>query len=152
MAVYLMRHGSCLSTGIDPRRPLSDEGIREVEAVARTVSMFDIAPSGIRHSGKLRARQTAEIMASCFGVDISIGEMDGLLPEDDAVVFAESLRGDENTLFVGHLPFMERVVSYAITRDPAMPVVRFQTASCVCLENDVQNSRWVVRWAVMPPL
>ena len=152
MAVYLMRHGTCLPKNVDPYRPLSAEGEREVEMVARVVAAYKVHPSAVRHSGKLRARQTAEIMASYLNVDVSIGEMGGLLPEDDAVIFAESLRGDENTVYVGHLPFMERAVSYAITGDPTVPVLIFQTASCICLENDGQTGRWVVRWAVIPPL
>ena len=151
MAVYLMRHGRCLSELIDPRRPLSEKGVWEVEMVGRSVSAYDIVPSRIRHSEKLRARQTAKIIASYLEVDGSIGEMGGLLPEDDAVIFADSLREDENTLYVGHLPFMERVVSYAITGDPAVPVVRFQTACCVCLDTDGRSGRWVVRWSVTPP-
>jgi len=63
MHVYLVRHGDAKSEEVDPERPLSDRGWAEVERVAKHVGQLRLPLAEIRHSGKLRARQTAETFA-----------------------------------------------------------------------------------------
>lgn len=64
MKIYLMRHGTPLPKVNDQERPLSDQGRDDVERMADFLQKGGVQVEGIFHSGKTRARQTAEIMTS----------------------------------------------------------------------------------------
>ena len=64
MALYLVQHGKSLPQEADPERGLTDEGIREVNCIAKAAQENGIHVGVIKHSGKKRALQTAEIMAT----------------------------------------------------------------------------------------
>jgi phosphohistidine phosphatase len=66
MAVYFVQHGKSLSKDIDPERGLSDEGRAEVGHIAKVARDYGVHVAEIRHSGKKRAQQTAEIFASAL--------------------------------------------------------------------------------------
>jgi len=61
LRVYLVRHGKAKSKEEDPERHLTERGAEEVRRVARFLAAAGIQVSKILHSGKTRARQTAEI-------------------------------------------------------------------------------------------
>ena len=63
MQLYLVQHGASKSESDDPQRGLTDEGRQTVEQMADHLSLLELALDRIEHSEKLRARQTAEIMA-----------------------------------------------------------------------------------------
>ena len=60
MRLYLVHHGEAVPPGVDPQRPLSEGGSASVEQVAEKAAMQGAKPAVVWHSGKLRARQTAE--------------------------------------------------------------------------------------------
>ena len=60
MIVVLVHHGDAVGPDVDPRRPLSTRGLQQVERLARDASARGTRPQVVWHSGKLRARQTAE--------------------------------------------------------------------------------------------
>ncbi len=62
MALYLVQHGKSLPKEIDSEQGLTDEGIADVERIAGVAKSYGIVVSSIQHSGKKRARQTAEIL------------------------------------------------------------------------------------------
>ena len=64
MGLYLVQHGKSLPKEIDPEKGLSDEGIAEVRRIAQVAAGYCCQVAQIGHSGKKRARQTAEIFAS----------------------------------------------------------------------------------------
>jgi phosphohistidine phosphatase SixA len=60
--VYLVQHGLAESADDDPLRPLTGEGADDVSRVARlATSRLGVQAERIVHSGKTRARETAEI-------------------------------------------------------------------------------------------
>ncbi|MEQ1910662.1 MAG: histidine phosphatase family protein, partial [Vicinamibacterales bacterium] len=61
LRLYLAHHGDAVGPGVDIRRPLSDAGRADTERVAAAAAARGAKPIVIWHSGKLRARQTAEI-------------------------------------------------------------------------------------------
>jgi len=61
MSLYLIQHGKSLPKDKDPQKGLSQEGIAETERIAQVAKGYAIGVSMITHSGKTRARQTAEI-------------------------------------------------------------------------------------------
>ena len=64
MQLYLVQHGAAKNEAEDPQRTLTTEGTKTVERMAKCLSSLTLSVVRIEHSGKERARQTAEIMAA----------------------------------------------------------------------------------------
>lgn len=152
MTLYLMQHGKCKSKGEDPDRPLTDEGRSEVERVAAFLAR-SAPPERIRihHSGKTRARETAETLAGALEA-ATVVEADGLAPLDDPALWAERLGGtDEAVALVGHLPHLARLASLLLVGDPERGIVEFSNAGMVCIKRH-EDGRWALCWSVVPAL
>ena len=149
MEFYLVRHGQAKTEYEDPRRPLSDPGRRDVEKVARALAARRIDVAEILHSGKLRARETAEILADALSLERGTREIRGLSPEDDPVLAKGALEAvDEPLMLVGHLPHLSRLVSLLVKGDPEIQVVNFTPAAVVCLSH--VEGIWELRWTLTP--
>ena len=148
MNFYLVRHGDALSATEDPRRPLSSDGRRHVEKTARLALERGIQVSGIYHSGILRAKETAEILAEQMFI-ATVAELSGLLPEDDpAIVKAELDDAADSMLLVGHLPLMNRLAGLLIHGDAERSAVEFFPATMVCCDRSAAH--WRIGWVIAP--
>jgi len=153
MILYLVRHGEAMDKGEDPARPLTAQGRRDVERVADFAKLSGIEVHQIWHSGKRRAEETAEILGEFLQPDGGIVAVFGLAPNDDVHAVAELLKSESQPLMVvGHLPFLERLLSLLVTGMPDHSIVRFQKGSIVCLEWDAVTRAGAVQWAVTPAL
>jgi len=141
MALYLVQHGKSLPPEIDPDRSLSE-----------VAAGYNVSVSLIKHSGKTRARQTAEIMASCLNPEGGIVQSSGLDPNDDVTSVKDRCICRDNMMLVGHLPFMERLVSYLITGRPDLTIFKFQNGGIVCLDKDTGSGSWYITWTLMPKI
>ena len=150
MALYLVQHGLSLFKEEDPERGLSEQGIRETRDMAARAAAQNIQVSRIIHSGKKRAMQTAELFAEALQPHEGTGEEPGLAPMDDVTLFAARVNINQNLMVVGHLPFMERLVSYLLTGSPDAKVIQFQNSGIICL--DSEDGPFFVRWALYPRL
>ena len=152
MAIYLSQHGKSASKDVDPERGLTPEGAIEVERVASMLGDAGISVDVIRHSGKRRASQTADLFATALKPEEGVQSQTGIDPLDDVRALADALPTDRDEMYVGHLPFMERIVSYLITGDPEMRVVSFKNGGVVRLDWDAEAQRWVIGWTLYPSL
>lgn len=150
MALYLVQHGKSLPKDQDPDQGLSEEGKAETELIAKTAKEKGISVSQIRHSVKTRARQTAEILARSLNPTQGVQEISGIKAMDDVSEAAADLDPAENTMLVGHLPFMERMTAFLITGSIDKPVFKFQNSGIVCLDKDPDTQAWVILWALLP--
>ncbi len=149
--VYLVQHGEAVPEEVDPRRPLTDRGRVEVERVAAFLFSAGVKPSVIYHSGKLRAKQTAEILASKLQPSKGVREADGLEPKADPKLWAERLNAiDEDVMIVGHLPHLARLASMLLTGNPDREVVGFRYGAVFCLERSEKG--WRLLWGIRPYL
>jgi phosphohistidine phosphatase len=146
--LYLVQHGQAKSEREDPERPLSSQGTDEVGRVARlAVEVAGVRPARVLHSGKTRARQTAEMWAGLLGVGVQ--EADGLAPNDDPARWAERLGpSSDDLMLVGHLPHLGRLSAVLLIGSPDPSLVRFRPGGLVGL--DQADTGWVV-WLVVPP-
>jgi phosphohistidine phosphatase len=150
MRVYLMQHGKPVPEEENPDRPLSDEGKREVMKVSEFLGRIGLQVEAIFHSGKTRARQTAEIVAARLGPKTRLEERTGLSPMSDVESSAAEIRAAEKDLFIaGHLPHLAKLASLLLTGRETPAVVRFQQGGVVCLEKD-EAGQWSVVWMVVP--
>ena len=149
MSIYLVQHGKSLSKEEDPNRPLSDIGIQEVKDIAKKLNEYDISLNEIFHSNKLRAKQTAEIFQQFLNPPSGIVEISGINPKDDVHSFAKNLSKTMDIMYVGHLPFMVRLVSFLITGDESKKVIVFQNAGIVTLRY-IDEEGWVIVGTLFP--
>ena len=145
MHFYFVQHGLALPKDIGPDRPLSAEGRKELETISTYLQKAGVTVKKACHSGKLRAKETAQIFASKIG-DGNILELQGMGPNDDVAEFATRLEGD--VMYVGHLPHVEKTVSYLVTGDETAGVVKFVNAGVVCVEKGDNGCH--IRWYLTP--
>jgi phosphohistidine phosphatase len=143
--VYLVRHGEAQAEEVDPERHLTADGAETVRRIA--VGAFDrlyVRPSRIFHSGKSRARQTAEIWAELTHADLT--QADGLGPNDDPAAWATRLQGEDgDVMVVGHLPHLHRLAALLVTGDAEPAVAEFPPGGVVALERTERG------WSVINP-
>ena len=89
MKLYLMQHGESKSEQEDPKKPLSDQGKENVSQSAELASRLSISPAAVLHSGKLRAQESAEIVAKRLTVPVRQAE--GLSPNDPVDTWKQML-------------------------------------------------------------
>ncbi|MBW2484039.1 MAG: phosphohistidine phosphatase SixA [Deltaproteobacteria bacterium] len=150
MALFLVQHGKSLPKEKDPDQGLSKEGFAETRAMAQSAVENNVQVMRIIHSGKKRALQTAEIFMKALEPEAGITKGAGLAPLDDAAEFAAALNNEENIMVVGHLPFMERLVSFLVSGSTENPVVKFQNSGIICLDTEDAPDPWFIRWALYP--
>ncbi len=150
MAIYLVQHGKSLSREQDPEKGLSGKGEEEVRLIAGVAKNYNIQVDTIFHSGKKRARQTADIVSELLQSSQVIEERAGIKPMDDVTPIAAELSSETNSMLVGHLPFMERLVSQILTGKPDHQIFKFQNGGIVCMDQDDESGAWYIKWALMP--
>lgn len=151
MPLYLVQHGEAAPEAEDPARPLTARGRAEVERVAAQAARLGLALAEIRHSDKLRARQTAEILARHLRPARGLRQVGGLAPHDDPrPVAAELAVLEAPVLVVGHLPHLARLAALLLGGDPARPPIRFRSGALVCL--DRTEAGWACEWILTPEL
>jgi phosphohistidine phosphatase len=149
MNIYLVRHGEAEPERIDPQRPLTSLGRKEVEAVARMAAAKDVRVSVIFHSGILRAQETAEILARHLQLSFAVRQLSGLLPQDDpAIARAELEAAGSPIMLVGHLPHLNRLAALLVCGDAERQIVDFAPATLACCVND--GGKWTIAWTLAP--
>jgi phosphohistidine phosphatase len=147
--LFLVHHGDAVGPGEDPMRPLSDRGRVQVDMLAQKAAQHGAKPDVIWHSGKLRARQTAEAYWKHCNPLAIFSATRGLQPTDPTNWIADSIAGDtRHILLAGHFPHMPRLLARLMTGDPEANPVDFPLNGIVALE-DV-NGKWIERWRLRP--
>ncbi len=152
MKLYLVQHGEASTKEAHPDRPLTDQGKEDIDGLAAFLRQAGVVVDRIIHSGKLRAAQTAERLANAVAPGLE-PETSGLInPNDNPKAFDwQSESWDRDTLVVGHLPFMSRLVSHLVVDDENEPIVAYQPGSIVCLERN-DEAQWQINWMIRPEL
>ncbi len=153
MKLYLIQHGEAKPESADPERSLTSRGEEEVKKVSEAAKRLKIRPSKVFHSGKMRAKQTAEIVARSLLIPgASVQAVDGLNPNDRVLPWEVSISQEkEDLMIVGHLPFLEKLASLLLCGEENARVVLFRYGAIVCLEQK-QDRGWAVRWILTPEM
>lgn len=151
MKIYLVQHGEAEPESVDPARPLTAQGHQDVQQVAAFAARLGLEVEQIRHSGKTRAEQTAEILGEALSPADGVVTVSGLAPNDNVRPVAEALaREAQPVMLVGHLPFLARLAGLLVTGNLDRSVVQFRNAGIVCLAR--QEDRWLIAWIVTPEM
>ena len=116
MNLYILQHGEAVPKEIDPERPLSEHGNRDIRILALHMQNMDVQLGNVFHSGKLRAEQSARLIAETLSPEILPVKTEGLNPNDDpAVIIGDIEQMNENILIASHMPFVSRLCSTLLT-------------------------------------
>jgi phosphohistidine phosphatase len=152
MKLYLIQHGEATTEEVDLSRPLTAKGRSDVQKIASFLKGVGVRPSAILHSGKTRARQTAEILAAQIGPGCQIREREGLAPNDSVHGLLKEVSEMPNDLMiVGHLPFLGKLASSLLTGSEARNLVAFRQGGVVCIQRN-EDKTCQLAWMVMPEL
>ena len=150
MKLYLVHHADAVGPDVDPLRPLSERGRVTVEALAQRAVAHGVKPDVIWHSGKLRARQTAEVFLRTCHPLARFSAMRGLQPDDQPAWIADTLITERrNIMLVGHMPHLAGLLGLLINGNPDTIGLEFPPHGIVELErNETGNGEpsWVEAW------
>lgn len=150
--LYLVQHGAAKPEAEDPKRGLTDEGRQDVERMAEFLSALHLPLDRIEHSGKLRAKETAEILAVRLRPTEGTSEISGIAPNDDIEPMRARLEKEsKKIMLVGHLPYLSRLAARLLGLPADRTVVKFRMGGVVRMERD-DAGRWTIVWAVVPEL
>jgi phosphohistidine phosphatase len=153
MNIYLVQHGKPVAKEQDPKRPLSAQGRLDVERLAVFLRKAGVQVESVFHSKKLRARLTAQILASHLNPPKGIQEREGLSPLDDVTGISAEIRQRQGDLMiVGHLPHLAKLTSLLTTGRETDRVADFQQGGVVCLRPKEEKSDWAIAWMMVPEI
>ena len=154
MKLYCVRHGQAENLpDASGDRPLTPEGKMEIEKVALYLEKRGVTVSHLMHSSKLRAQQTAEYFAKSLLSDHNQSEVSKLLEPDASVTVLVShiQTWNEDTMLVGHMPFVSELVSRLLVGNQSFDLVCFTPGTVVCLEQ-IEGGQWILSWILRPEL
>ena len=145
--LFLVHHSQAVDALIDPQRPLSDAGRLHAEQLARRAVDRGVKPDVIWHSGKLRARQTAEPLWRVCNPLAEFSAARGLQPDDPPDWIKDVVEGDaRNIALVGHMPHMARLYRRLVGQQPSDAAGDFPQHGLVALEQ--REGHWRELWRV----
>lgn len=143
--IYLIHHGDAVGPEVDPQRPLSERGRAAVLLLADEAARRRVKPEAIWHSGKRRARQTAEAFWKACNPLATLTAERGLLPDDPPEWMRDRLAGETRELMlVGHMPHLPRLLQLLVGRsdDTATPDFPIHGVVALVAEGDVWKESW----------
>jgi phosphohistidine phosphatase len=151
LLLFLVHHGEAVGPEVDSQRPLSAEGRAAVERAAAEAARRGARPALVWHSGKLRARQTAECFWRACNALAEFSATRDLQPGDPPMWLADRLRGEtRDILVVGHFPHLPRLLSL-LTNAPEEGAIDFPKHGVVALVNAAsvdEDDRWNELWRI----
>jgi phosphohistidine phosphatase len=145
--IYLVHHAAAVGPEEDPQRPLSVAGRAHADRVALLTAERGVKPDVIWHSGKLRARQTAEAYWRACNPLAAVAAIAGLRPEDGPGRIGDLVaRETREVMLVGHMPSLPKILRLLVlgSEDGAL---EFPLHGIIALE--AEGDRWVERWRLM---
>jgi phosphohistidine phosphatase len=147
--VCLVHHGHAIGPEVDSMRPLSDSGRTAVVSLAEDARTRGVKPDVVWHSGKLRARQTAEAFWRACNPLAAFVHVRGLQPDDPPSWMRDQLAGDSRSiLLVGHMPHLPALLHLLCGDAADPPAFDFPLHGCVALEAD--GTQWKELWRIKP--
>lgn len=119
MRFYFFRHGLAEDAQApdfdDFARPLTEKGAERIQAAGQALARLSIKPTRLYSSPRLRARQTADILAKALGRELIIREelnfgFNALSIEP----LVEGLNAEDEAMFVGHEPDLSVTISVLV--------------------------------------
>ena len=148
MNLYLVHHGPAVGPDVDPRRPLSAVGRATVDRTAAIAATRGARPVVVWHSGKLRAKQTAEAFWRACNALAAFSATRDVQPDDSPMWIRDRLRGEaRDILLAGHFPHLPRLLADLTGAPPDAPH-DFPPHGVVALVTDDEGETWREDWRI----
>jgi phosphohistidine phosphatase len=146
MQLFLVHHGDAVGPDVDPQRPLSRLGQEDVVRAAEAAAAHATRPAVIWHSGKLRARQTAQAFLLVCHPFAGFFATDDLQPGSSPQLMRDRLRGEtRDVMIVGHFPHLPRLLGLLLA-NPDDSSAEFPPHGVVALSSDDKGQTWKETW------
>ena len=127
--LYLVRHAIAAERGDewpdDSKRPLTERGISRFKEGVKGLLVLDVAVDEIFTSPLLRARQTAELLASGLETKPTVKVLEALAPgHTPGVVMAQLAKAAKRRrmALVGHEPDLGELAAHLLGAQRALPI------------------------------
>jgi phosphohistidine phosphatase len=141
--VVLVHHGDAVGPDVDPQRPLSNTGRQAVQRLAREAASRGVKPLVVWHSGKLRAKQTAEAFWRECNALAEFSASRDLQPDDSPQWIRDRLRGEQRDILIaGHFPHLPRLLGLLLKTEQST----FPQHGVVALFSDDAGESWRELW------
>jgi phosphohistidine phosphatase SixA len=155
LRLHLLRHADAGDpeawAGDDDARPLSEKGALQAERLGSFLAELGFLPDAMVSSPKIRARQTAEIVAAALGVAVRIDERLGRGLDPAAVDALLADAGDPGRpVLVGHDPDFSHLLGWLAGADGL--TMKKGALARVDVRGTVADGRGSLRWLVPPDL
>lgn len=125
MEIYLLRHGLAVEHGTrgvtEEQRPLTPEGAAKMRTAAEGMKNLGVTFDALLTSPLVRARQTADIVASVYGAKDRLKELPALKPGSAVEKLWVALKPYPRTrrlMLVGHEPDLSQLAALLLTGRP----------------------------------
>ena len=119
MELYLMQHGQAVPESENPEKPLSREGVAQIQASAAGMRKLGISLDTLIHSPKKRAKQTAALIAEALNYPhsdlIETDLVKPTAPVDETLRFLKQFHASRAVMIAGHLPSLGEIASALLT-------------------------------------
>jgi len=138
----------------DELRPLSKEGVHDMKEIARGLRRLVPTVDSVVTSPLVRARQTADIVADEYRVEIV--ESDALQPDEKFERFVSWARREKTgdlSAVVGHEPHLSGLIAYLIGESGDARVdLKKSGAALIEFEGRIERGKGTLRWLVTPKI
>ena len=112
MKLYFVRHGEAEDLApTDHSRELTERGKERINKSAQVLKRLGINPKAIYSSPRIRAKQTAQIIADALDMEISITEEVNFgFDSSNIKTLIKKFNSNDEIMFVGHNPDMSQIV------------------------------------------
>lgn len=152
MLACLVHHADAVGPHVDSQRPLSELGRAQADSLAAQAKAAGMSPAVIWHSGKLRARETAEAFLRVCNPFAEFKMVRGLRSGDppdwmraELDILAGLAGENRDVLIVGHMPHIASLAQVLSDGTAAA----FPLNGLVVLERR-DDGTWQERWRAEP--
>ncbi len=154
MEIYLVRHGAAHIKEDDPERHLNKEGLDQCHLSGRALRILDIKFDLVISSPKVRAHQTAEIIAEEAGYpkdEIKVTEtLEPTASPKDTVSYLNNFTEKNKIMLAGHLPLLENLASELLCNDSQISFYFEAGAVCQIDVDQPFSHTGIFRWFLTP--
>ena len=134
--LHLVHHADALPPSVDAQRPLSGPGRAHADDLAAHAAARGVRPDVIWHSGKLRAKQTAEAFCRACNPLAELSAIRGMQPADPpSWIRDQVVREPRAVMLVGHMPHLPRLLTLLVTGGEG-PLLEFPLHGLIAIEID----------------
>lgn len=156
IALYLLRHAHAGDParwrGDDAARPLSEKGRRQAEQLAKLLQRAEEAPDLFITSPRLRATETAEIVAGALRAAVVVDHrLEGPLDPDIVTDILLAAGPAERPCIVGHDPDFSELLGDCVGSGP-IPMRKGAFARVDFAGQDVVAGRGILRYLIPPEM